>query len=696
MQRETNNVSNVRQIVADLNPEQRRAVEAADGPVLVLAGAGTGKTRVITVRIAHLLERGAAAKNVLAVTFTNKAAAEMKERVGALVGKTVAKELTIGTFHAFCARSLREHAEWLGLSKSFSICDASDGLAALKGALRELRIPEATLQPRVVQAAVSLAKNRAQTAEGFLERAADDRDELVGRAWRRYDAHLRRTGALDFDDLLLETLRLLRDHEAARAKFRKRYRHVLVDEYQDTNGVQYAILHAIAGEHRNLCAVGDDDQSIYGWRGADVKNILGFERDYPNALVVRLETNYRSTNQILSAANRLIRHNPKRHEKVLRSAVGDGPIVTAIELRDESEEASHVVREIQDVVREAGARYSDVAILFRTQTQPRAFEVELRARAVPYKLVGGMSFFDRKEVRDVLAYLKLVANPDDEVSFLRVVNCPPRGVGKGTIEKVIAHATAQGISAARAFDTAGEIEGLPAAAVASVGALRANLATLAREFDRTGLVEGVRRMLDVVGYRGEVERCYPDEREFGDRWAAVMEVLDTAENYARKKKAGTLAGFLEEIALAAGDERGKEDGGGKDAVHLMTLHAAKGLEFPRVYLVGMEEGLLPHARAAAEDSIEEERRLAYVGVTRAERHLTLTLASERSKFGRRSSTHASRFLYEIKGELPPVGWIAAGAAGATTSPARGEPAAKTGKKTSKRRKKGKRPARGAR
>ncbi|MFT5286794.1 MAG: DNA helicase-2/ATP-dependent DNA helicase PcrA [Planctomycetota bacterium] len=653
-------MTNISEILDGLNPEQRSAVEATEGSVLVLAGAGTGKTRVITVRIAHLLEKGVDPRNVLAMTFTNKAATEMRERVTKLVGKKKGKLLTVGTFHSFCVKSLREHAEMLGVPKKFAICDASDQMSALKGALRELRIAEATIQPRELSSIISLAKNRAQTPEDYLDAGGGDRDELIGRAWKRYDERLKRSAMLDFDDLLLYTLRLLRDFPTARAKFGQQYRYVLVDEYQDTNGVQFGILRQIAGEHKNICAVGDDDQSIYGWRGADIANILSFEKHYPGALVVRLETNYRSTNQILKAANRLIGNNTSRHEKSLRSALGDGPAIMAHRLRDEDGESEYVVKEIETLVAEAGANYSDFAILFRTATQPRAFETELRTRKIPYVLVGGMSFYDRKEVRDVLAYLKLMANKDDEVSLLRIINCPPRGVGKASIEKVIAFATSEGISVPAAFDRAEEIEGLPKLAENAVQALRANLKTLMEQSKELGVVDTIKRMLDIVGYKSEVERIYKDEKERNDRWASVGEVLNAAENHVNRRKLPSLRRFLEDLALSAGDQHTKEEPGKRNAVYLMTLHAAKGLEFPRVYLVGVEEGILPHRRSVEEDSIEEERRLGYVGVTRAKRYLTITMTAERAKYGTRVATHASRFFYEIKGEAPPVGWVATG------------------------------------
>jgi ATP-dependent DNA helicase UvrD/PcrA len=646
-------------LLEGLNPEQRLAVTTTEGPVLVLAGAGTGKTRVITVRAAHLLHERVAPESVLAVTFTNKAAGEMRERVAALVGPKRASALTIGTFHAFCLAALRAHGARVGLPRRFAICDAADQLSALKGALRELRIAEAAIQPGALQARISLLKNRLVDPDAFLAAAADDRDELIGRAWKRYEEHLRRTASLDFDDLLLFTVRLLRDDERVRKTFERRYRYVMVDEYQDTNGPQYEIVRRIAGGRRNLCVVGDDDQSIYGWRGADVSKILGFERDFPGAVVVRLETNYRSTTPILEAANRVIRNNPDRHEKTLRSALGQGDDVRLHCLPDEVGEADWVAREVLELVRRRRARLADVAILFRTATQPRVFEAQLRARGVPYVLVGGMSFFDRKEVRDVLAYLRLVANPDDEVSLLRVVNRPPRGIGRTTIDRIVAHATARGLPLTRSLADAATIEGVGPAAVLAIDGLRTQLASLGRRDPGPRLVPWIRNLLETVAYRAEVDRSYPDPKAREERWRTVLEILDLAENHARRVAKPSLTTFLQDLTLSATDD--PSEPGDADAVTLMTLHAAKGLEFPHVYLVGLEEGLLPHHRSITEDTVEEERRLAYVGITRAQRHLTLTLAKTRSKYGRRTECIPSRFLYELKDEPPPPGWRPLGA-----------------------------------
>jgi DNA helicase-2/ATP-dependent DNA helicase PcrA len=643
-------------LLSSLNPSQREAVTTVEGPLLVLAGAGTGKTRVITTRIAHLIATGADPAAILAVTFTNKAAGEMRERVARLVGEK-ARGITVGTFHAFCARVLREHGHALSLPRRFAICDASDQLSAVKSAMRELRVHETAMHPSAVLARISLAKNRMETPESFLESGTNGRDQLVGSVWQRYREFLARTRALDFDDLLLETVRLLREHEEVREHYRKRYRHVLVDEYQDTNHPQYEIVREIAGKHRNVCVVGDDDQSIYGWRGADIRKILGFPRDFKGAKVVRLQTNYRSTRPILEAANAVIRNNASRHEKALESSRGDGQPVRYVRLKDETAEAQLVVREIRQLLRVEEARPMDFAVLCRTQVQFRSFEAELRANGIPYVVVGGMSFFDRKEVRDVVAFLKLAVNPHDETSLLRVVNTPPRGVGKASLDKVLDFATRHGIGASEAFERAGEIEGLAPAAVEGYRALR-------EAIDRSELAEAgadlvlrLQSFLDAVGYREEIRRLYPDPMTREARWAGVEEILNFAENHVRRGPEPGLVAFLEELALQTGDEPAEKPEARSDAVTLMTLHAAKGLEFPHVFLVGMEEGLLPHARAVAEGGIEEERRLAYVGITRAMTTLTLTFAAERARYGHRAAATPSRFLFEARGEAPPAGWL---------------------------------------
>jgi DNA helicase II / ATP-dependent DNA helicase PcrA len=643
-------------LLSKLNPAQREAVTTTEGPLLVLAGAGTGKTRVITARIAHLIARGVEPSGILAVTFTNKAAGEMRERVRDLVGAS-ARFLTVGTFHAFCARLLREHGAALGLHRTFTICDASDQLAAVKSAMRELRVHETAMHPSALLARLSLAKNRLETPAGFLERGEGSRDQLVGSVWQRYQEYLGRTRALDFDDLLLEAVRLLRDHEAVRDHYRRRYRYLLVDEYQDTNGPQYEVVRLIGEEHRNVCVVGDDDQSIYGWRGADVRKILGFHLDFPGAKVVRLQTNYRSTSPILDTANRVIRKNASRHEKALESARGPGEPVHFMRLKDETSEAQFVVGEMRKLLRLDEARPADFAILCRTQVQFRPFEAELRANGLPYVVAGGMSFFDRKEVRDLVAFLKLAVNPQDETALLRVVNTPPRGVGKASLDRVLAFATDRGIAAAEAFERAGEIEGVTPQAVAGYRALRDAIDGSGLAEAGAQLVSRLERLLEALGYRDEVTRLYPDPMTREARWAGVLEVLNFAENHVRRAAEPSLHAFLEELALSSEDGPGEKPEARKDAVSLMTLHAAKGLEFPHVFLVGLEEGLLPHARAVAENGIEEERRLAYVGITRAMTTLTMSFAFERARYGKRARSMPSRFLYEAQDTALPADWV---------------------------------------
>ena len=648
-------------LLEGLNPQQRAAVEQTAGPVLVLAGAGTGKTRVITVRIAHLIAKGVLPETILAMTFTNKAAGEMRERLGGLVGKDKANKVIASTFHSYCLRTLREYAHAFGFPDGFTIADSADQLSILKLALRELHIAEARVKVPEIQSRISLAKNRLETPAQLLGKAGDARHELIGEVYAKYRDVLRRSRRLDFDDLLTETFRLLKEKKGVRLELQARHRYLLEDEYQDTNGVQFEIVRQLAGPDKHLCVVGDDYQSIYGWRGADVSKILGFDKSFPGAKMVKLETNYRSTAQILGAANRVIKNNPNRHDKTLRSAFGDGEPLMAVTMRDESTEAEQIVAEIKRLVETDGHRWSDFAILFRTATQPRPFEAELRMKQVPYVLVGGMSFFDRKEVRDVLAYLRLVANPRDEASLLRIVNAPPRGVGKTTIDRVLEFATDHGISVTEAFDRATEIPKINMKAVEAVQGLRARLREVHRLHPKgEDLVELSRRVVEEVAYRDEVRRLYPEDDEFEKRWAAVDEVFNFAENYVSRRKRPGLLGFLNELSLSASESDSAEDAARRQAVTLMTLHSSKGLEYPRVYLVGLEEGVLPHQRAAAEDGVEEERRLAYVGITRAQQALALSWCAERARGGQKVTRHPSRFLLEVQGKSPPEGWIPAG------------------------------------
>jgi DNA helicase-2/ATP-dependent DNA helicase PcrA len=638
-------------LAAGLNPEQAAAVSAPPGAVLLLAGAGSGKTRVLTLRIAHLVAGGAPPDSILAVTFTNKAAAEMRERLARVLGAPAAALAVVGTFHAFCLRTLREHGAAIGLP-SFTICDASDQLAAARAVLRDLRVPESHVQPAQLQARISLGKNR-------LQRPEDQDDDLLRRAWLAYDAHLRRQRALDFDDLLLFTLRLLDEAPAVRAALQQRHRHVLVDEYQDTNRPQYEIVRRLAGKHRSLFVVGDDDQAIYGWRGADLSRILGFAKDFRGATTLRLQTNYRSTGAILELANRLITCNVGRHDKTLRAVLESGESPRVIGQADEEAEAAFTAQDVAARLA-AGARPSEFAILLRTAVQARPFETALRAAQVPYRLVGGPSFYDRKEVRDVLAYLRLLVTPDDETALLRIANSPPRGLGKASLDRLVADATAAGRPVAESFDRAEAVEGVTPVAAQAARELRATLRTLAsRAAAATDLVALVRDVLAAVDYRAEVERC-PTPEERAERLAGVGEVLNVAEGLQRRGVT-SLRDLLDRLVLAGQDERTAEPSG--ERVLLMTLHAAKGLEWPRVYLAGCEETLLPHQKAIDLDAVPEERRLMYVGITRAQRQLTLTFAAARSRHGNRSHTYPSRFLYEATGQAPPPQWRPAPATG---------------------------------
>ena len=653
-----------------LNAAQLDAVHTLSGPLLVLAGAGTGKTRVVTFRIAELIKHKIKADRILAVTFTNKAAKEMQERSAALLGKRLKQRPEISTFHSLCVRILRRQIRHLGYPQQFAIYDRGDQEGVARSVLREIKVPDAVLRPGDLLYFISRWKNSSVRPEQAAAIAQTDKEHLAASGYRRYQNALKAAGALDFDDLLLCTEELFAQHPKIRQAEAERFDHLLVDEYQDTNGSQYRIIKALAGKHRNLCVVGDDDQSIYGWRGAEVAHILRFKSDWPEAKVVRLEMNYRSTQEIIDWANRLIAFNKLRHDKVLQ-ATFSGETPRILQLQDEELEAVTVVEEIAGRIRSQNLRPKDFAILCRTNEQPRSFEMELRRMKVPYVLLGGMSFYDRKEVRDVLAYLKLLANPADEVSLLRIINTPARGISQSTVKRLLETAIGKSQPIWTVLPHCAELEkfSLTAAkAVLSFLALIERYQKLAESavHSHTGarhnsLVDIVKNLLQEIGYKDEIVRQYHKADDQEARWASIEEVINALGSYSQRSSPATLAGFLSDIALTGNDQdRDKETELERDAVVLMTLHAAKGLEFPEVYMVGMEEGILPHHRSIADDgaAIDEERRLCYVGVTRAQHRLTLSMALSRNKWGKPRDTIPSRFLYEITGRADNPNYLA--------------------------------------
>ncbi|MBI2921020.1 MAG: UvrD-helicase domain-containing protein [Planctomycetes bacterium] len=628
-------------LLASLNSAQRRAVETLEGPVLVLAGAGTGKTKVLTTRLALLLSKGEKPASLLAVTFTNKAAREMKERAAKLAG-AAARETWLSTFHSLCVRILRREIEALGYRKDFSIYDDSDQESVVRAVLKELRVPGAVASADAVRWRISGAKNRGLDAAAMAGAAQDDVDAVAARAFEKYQAGLKARNAVDFDDLLTLTVRLFREHPKALEKYRKQFRYLLVDEYQDTNAVQYEIVRSLAGPHRNLFVVGDDDQSIYGWRGADHAHILRFEHDFPGATVVRLEQNYRSTTAILEAANTLIAKNAARHKKTLFSRLGQGAPVRAVELADERAEAMWVVGQI----RRSPRRKSDFAVLFRTNAETRPFEEQLRLAQIPYAVLGGQRFYDRREVRDVLAYLRLASNPHDDAALARIANVPPRGIGDSSMEKLDTFAAQNGMPLFEAFRRAEEA-GVPRAAAASAKKLAGFLERAGKSVKKDP-AKGGPAMVDELDLAGELRRETQDENAADARVNSIEGVLADLSAFA--KSGGDLAGYLEKVALLDRDDPGDADGR-REAVTLLTVHAAKGLEFPAVFVTGLTDGIFPHRRSTGEEmALEEERRLFYVAMTRAKEELVLTRPCERSKRGRVAAALPSRFL----AELPPT------------------------------------------
>ncbi len=648
-----------------LNQAQRDAVSTLNGPVLVLAGAGTGKTRVITYRIAALIRSGIAPHRILAVTFTNKAAREMRERAMGLLGKRPrgTKPPEISTFHSLCVRILRRHARLLGYPEEFAIYDRGDQETLARGALRDVRVGHEKLRPGDLLHLIGGWKNKGIRPEQ-AENSDKDKEQLAAMAYARYQQSLKSSGAMDFDDLLLKAEELFEKHPEARFAEASRFDHVLVDEYQDTNDLQYRILRAFAERHRNLCVVGDDDQSIYGWRGAEVAHILGFQRDWPEARVIRLEENYRSVEPILKLANTLIGHNASRHPKTLKATREGGFDPRFLRFEDEVAESEGVVREVDQRLRaEPGTRIvpSDVAILFRTNEQPRAFELELRRAGVPYRLVGGLSFYDRREVKDVLSFLRVLANPNDEVSLLRVINLPPRGIGAGTIETLLKVAVDRGAPLWSVLPEAPQNGDIQHGVGERIDAFRRMIEGFRARVGLEPLFKLATELLNVVDYKSEVRRIHKEASEAESRWAIVEEFVNSIALYEQRSENASLLGFLEESTLSD-RESDKDDEKERHAVTLMTLHSAKGLEFPHVYLVGMEEGLLPHGRSIMEGrGIEEERRLAYVGVTRAKTTLTLTFCKGRTKWGKQRPSIPSRFLMEMRGDTERAARAAAAA-----------------------------------
>ncbi len=638
-----------------LNAAQNEAVTTLSGPLLVLAGAGTGKTRVITMRIANLIRHGIDPERILSVTFTNKAAKEMLERALALLGGRPKRRPWISTFHSFCVRVLRQEIEVLGYPKNFTIYDRSDQEATARRALRDMRVAEKQMKPGDLINRIGQWKSQGVLSHEASEYVDHDGDLLAAMGYKKYQSVLKASGSVDFDDLLLLTNDLFRNHPDVLERYQQRFDHVQIDEYQDTNGSQFDLIAALVRKHKNLCVVGDDDQSIYGWRGADVAHILKFPTVFPGAKVVRLQENYRCTEQILGLANSIVKHNRNRHDKRLFAFKNVPGSVRYREYENEDVEAETVVREIEFHVRNQRAEANDYAILFRTNEQPRAFEFQLRRFKVPYVLLGERSFFDNKECRDLMAYLRIISQPLDEQSLLRIINTPARNISDASVEKILAKAVQSKVRFWDAVPELRDVKEITPKAAAAVESFEQLLADFRRRFDEAPkrMAETFHDLLETIDYDNEILRSYKTPEQQMVRQGIVEQVIEMLQQYAANNDEPTLAGFLDETALSGrDDEPDKEDQLKQRGVRLMTIHAAKGLEFPRVYLVGMEEGLLPHRRSVeAEDetpqSIEEERRLCYVGITRARDSLTLTRALFRKKWGRMRETTPSRFLHEM-------------------------------------------------
>jgi DNA helicase-2/ATP-dependent DNA helicase PcrA len=628
----------------DLNEAQREAVVTTEGPLLVVAGAGSGKTRVLTYRVAHLIHAcGVKPNEILAITFTNKAAGEMRERLEAMLGGT-ARAIWILTFHAACGRMLRREAERLGYRPNFTIYDDQDQVRLVKACLEELGKDPKRFAPRGIHHQISRAKDQLVSPEEYASRVASFWDQTVAEVYELYQRRLHASNAVDFDDLIMLTVEVLERFPDARARWQKAFRYVLVDEYQDTNHAQYRLLQLLGAEHGNVCAVGDQDQSVYGFRGADIRNILEFEDDFPGTRVVTLEQNYRSTNRILRAANAVIEHNRERKPKRLFSDHGEGEPVRVVEVEDEHAEARFVAAEIASLI-DGGLSASEIAVFYRTNAQSRVLEDVLVRQDVPYQVIGGPRFYERAEIRDATAYLNVLSNPSDAGSLLRIANRPRRGIGDTSLQRLVAHAEATGRTLFEAMADP-EAAGVAAASARAVRSFRSTMDSLLAAAQELPVDELVERVLERTGTLEalEAERTI----EARGRIENLQELVGVAREYRQQAEDATLAGFLQDISLVSDQDTIRDERG---LVTLMTLHNAKGLEFRAVFAIGMEEGIFPHIRSIEEQGIEEERRLCYVGLTRAMERLTLTHTLARSLWGRRTQNLASRFLDELPAEV---------------------------------------------
>jgi DNA helicase-2/ATP-dependent DNA helicase PcrA len=636
-------------LLEHLNPVQAEAVLHTEGPVLIVAGAGSGKTRALTHRIAYLIrEQGESPYSILAITFTNKAAREMAERVEGLVGGPIAKGMWILTFHAACARILRREHGHLGLPSRFTIYDENDTERLIAGVLRQLDLDAKRYPPRAMAAAIGKAKDHVLTAGEFAGAAGNLYEQTIAKVYLAYEERKRAAGALDFDDLISETVRLFRDHPEVLEHYQERFRHLLVDEYQDTNRAQYQLVNLLAAKYRNVCVVGDADQGVYSWRGATIQNLLDFERDYPDAAVFLMEQNYRSTSSILAVANALIEHNVQRKPKSLWTETEGGELAVRFRADDEHEEALFVAEETHRLIEEEGFRYSDLAIFYRTNAQSRVLEDVFVRSGTPYRVVGGVRFYQRKEVKDVLGYLRLLVNPQDVISTRRVINTPKRGIGDATVAAIEGFAVTEGVPVLEAARRADEIGTLAARAKGAVAGFVRVMDALRAELEAGA---GPRRMIEMAasesGYLLELEAERTVEAE--GRIENLRELGGVGAEFEERTPDGTLGDFLEQVSLVGEQDEYDEESG---SVTLMTLHNAKGLEFPVVFIIGLEDGVFPHYRSMSDQAeLEEERRLMYVGVTRARERLYLTHAWSRTLFGTSSYNPPSRFLGEIPSEL---------------------------------------------